>query len=321
MQNANKRIFLSILFGLCLPWCVTLLLVENQQKTDNITESTMAAMETVQEKHAVIHVLFDGTATQMRLEDYLVGVLLGELPADFSMEAKKAQAVVARTYTLRTVQMKNKHSDHAVCTDSNCCQSYISPVQYLENGGTQSALDEATQAVQQTKDVVLTYAGQLIDATYFSCSGGTTETALAVWGSDVPYLQSVTSPGEEIAAHYTDTVKFTLQDFQSRLGVTLNGDHTSWIRDIKYTDGGGVASVTIGERTFTGTQLRSQLQLRSTAFAMTPVGNSIVITTKGFGHRVGMSQYGAQAMALSGNDYEAILRHYYSGAELEERTA
>ena len=321
MKQSNKHILLSIFLGLIMPWCVTLLLVENHQKTDNITESTMAAMETVQEKHATIHVLFDGTATQMRLEDYLVGVLLGELPGDFHMESKKAQAVVARTYTLRTVQMKDKHANHAVCTDSTCCQSYVAPQQYLENGGTQEVLEEAIQAVQETKDVVLTYAGELIDATYFSCSGGATETALAVWGSDVPYLQSVKSPGEEIAVHFTDTETFTKKDFQARLGIDLNGEIAKWFGEKEYTAGGGVAKMTIGGRSFTGTELRSKLGLRSTAFSITAVGNSIIITTKGFGHRVGMSQYGAQAMAVSGSDYKTILQHYYSGTTLEERTA
>ena len=322
MKNANRNILLSIFLGLLLPWCMAMLLVKDHRQADAPQPTTHATGETVPTAGDVmINVLFDGVGTQMRLEDYLTGVLLGELPGDFHMEAKKAQAVVARTYTLRTVIMKNKHPDQAVCTNSNCCQSYVAPQQYLENGGSQAVLDAAVQAVQHTEGIVLTYAGELIDATYFSCSGGATETALAVWGSDVPYLQSVKSPGEEIATHYTDTVTFTIQKFQALLGVKLSDDPSTWLGEAEYTTGGGVAKLAIGGQSFTGTELRSKLGLRSTAFTMTAVGNSIVITTKGFGHRVGMSQYGAQAMALSGSDYKTILQHYYSGAILEERTA
>ncbi len=318
MKNSWKQALFAIFMGIVVPWCVVMLAAPDAPQSEITNQTTAPSPETAPSADVLINVLFDGEVTEMPLDDYLVGVLIGELPGDFHLEAKMAQAVVARTYTMRTVRLKDKHPNDAVCTDSACCQSYIAPAEFLKQGGSSETVDSAVQAVGQTNGMVLTYAGELIDATYFSCSGGTTETALAVWGSDVPYLQSVSSPGEEIATHYTDTVKFTVKEFQSLLGVELKGDPAIWFGDIAYTDGGGVAALTIGGKAYSGTELRSALGLRSTAFTITAVGNSIMITTKGFGHRVGMSQYGAQAMALAGSGHEQILLHYYSGAVLEQ---
>ena len=165
---------------------------------------------------------------------------------------------------------------------------------------------------------MLTYQGKLIEATYFSCSGGRTEDALAVWGEDVPYLQSVESPGEEGAAHYVDTVSFTASEFCEKIGKELPGIPAEWIGTIRYTAGGGVETIYIGDEPYSGTQLRSMLNLRSTAFLITAAGDTVTITTKGYGHRVGMSQYGADAMAVQGCSYEEILAHYYPGTKLQQ---
>ena len=250
------------------------------------------------------------------MEAYLVGVVLAEMPSDFEPEALKAQAVAARTYTRKAGLTGGKHGDGSVCTDAACCQAWISPEEYLTRGGTEEGLERVRTAVYATAGEVLTYEGELIEATYFSCSGGRTEDAVAVWGADFPYLQSVSSPGEEAAAHYRDTVIFTPVKFQKLLGVTLQGQPDTWFGEVKHTDGGGVAEMVIGGKCYTGTQLRSVLGLRSTAFAVTAGESDIVITTRGYGHRVGMSQYGADAMAVAGSSYEEILAHYYPGTVL-----
>jgi stage II sporulation protein D len=260
----------------------------------------------------------DGKTVEMELDDYLTGVLLGELPASFHTQAKMAQAVVARTYTLRTIGVKQVHPG-AVCTDSTCCQAYRDPAEYVASGGSQEAVDSARQAVLDTTGQVLTYAGALIDATYFSCSGGRTEDAVAVWGADIPYLQGVDSPGEENAAHYSDTLRFTPDAFRHALGISLPGDPSGWFGTVRYTQGGGVDTMTIGGTAYTGTRLRTLLGLNSTAFRVQVKDGFIEITTKGHGHRVGMSQYGADAMARSGSTYREILNHYYTGTELEKR--
>lgn len=262
----------------------------------------------------MIAVLTDRGLTQMPREAYIAGVLLAELPADFETQTKMAQAVVARTYALRTARKDGKHSG-SVCTDSACCQGYIGFDAYLESGGSEEAVESARQAAQETRGQVLTYEGDLIEATYFSCSGGYTEDAAAVWGADVPYLQAVQSPGEEQASHYTDTVQLSLADFAAALNLTKQ--KAAQLGPVSYTEGGGVASMRIGGKEFTGTQLRGLLSLRSTAMQITVVGDTVTITTRGFGHRVGMSQYGADAMAVLGSSYAEILSHYYPGTVIE----
>ena len=265
--------------------------------------------------------LGDGQIEEMSLESYLCGVVLGEMPASFAPEALKAQAVVARTYTLKRHTNNPKHDCNAVCTDPACCQAYCTQEDYLAAGHTQQDLQKVAQAVEQTCPQVLTYEGELIDATYFSCSGGRTEAAVAVWGRNVPYLQSVDSPGEESARVYLQEEIFDRDTLSAMLGVCLETPPESWFSGITYTDGGGVETATVGGTVFSGTQLRALLGLRSTAFTVTAGEDSITVTTRGYGHRVGMSQYGAQAMAESGSTYREILSHYYPGTTLENRTA
>ena len=256
----------------------------------------------------------DGNLEEMDMDAYLVGVVLAEMPSTFHQEAKKAQAVAARTYARKAWVTGGKHADGSVCAEPGCCQAWLSGEEYLARGGSEEAMAEAKEAVDATSGLVLTYGGVLIEATYFSCSGGSTEDAVAVWGADFPYLRAVESPGEENAAHYTDTVSFTVGELEDRLGVKLQGN---WLGDIRYTQGGGVDTAVMGGKTFTGKTLRSVLGLRSTAFDLEISGDRVTITTSGFGHRVGMSQYGADAMAVSGSSFAEILAHYYPGTTLE----
>ena len=210
----------------------------------------------------------------------------------------------------------SKHDDADICTDPGCCQGYKSPDAYLSAGGSESAVEKVRLAVLETNGLVLRYDGQLIDATYFSCSGGTTEDAVAVWGQDVPYLQAVESPGEEDAPRFTDSVEFSSSEFAEKLGLSAAGDPAGWFGAVEYTEGGGVDTMVIRGKRFTGPQLRSKLGLRSTALEISVAGKTITVTTRGFGHRVGMSQYGAQAMAQAGESFQSILAHYYTGTEL-----
>lgn len=258
----------------------------------------------------------NGTVERMGMDMYLTGVLLGEMPADFDEEALKAQAIVARTYAQKRMQTGNKHIQGSVCQVASCCQSYCSPSAYLQKGGKQETVDKFHNAVVSTTGQVLTYQDQLIEATYFSCSGGKTEDALAVWGSQIPYLQAVDSPGEENATHYKDHIQFTATEFISLLAINPTGVPVTWVGNVTYTAGGGVDTIVIAGKTFRGVDLRQKLGLYSTAFSIVPVGDTVHIYTKGFGHRVGMSQYGAEAMAVSGSDYTRILSHYYPGTEL-----
>lgn len=259
-----------------------------------------------------------GNVHNMEMGEYLTCVVLCEMPANFEPEALKAQAVVARTYALRRQKKGSKHPNGDICMDASCCQGYISVEEYLASGGQKDAVDKIRSAVEETEGEVLLYDGELIEATYFSCSGGLTEDASAVWGSDIPYLQATESPGEEKATHYTDTVQYSTEEFADRLGRSIETSPSSWIENVTYTAGGGVENMRICGVDYPGTELRSLLGLRSTAFRLSIVGDTVTITTKGYGHRVGMSQYGADAMAVQGKTYEEILKHYYQGVELSQ---
>lgn len=325
MNQFWKELALSILLGMVVPALLLQGAVTVFGREQDQIAQLVEPLPTVQPTTApvlpasTLTVLVregDPEPVRMNLDDYLTGVVLGEMPASFEVEALKAQAVVARTYALKASLTGGKHGDGSVCTQSVCCQSYISPEQYLSGGGTQESLNKIRQCVQETSDLVLTYDGTLIEATYFSCSGGSTEDAVAVWGTDFPYLRATESPGEENATHFTDASYFSASDFCSKLGLALTGSPLEWLGNARHTAGGGVAEMEICGTSFTGTQLRQLLGLHSTAITMTADEQGIHVQTRGYGHRVGMSQYGADAMAVSGSTFDQILAHYYVGTSL-----
>lgn len=324
MKRGIKELLVAVLLGGVIPFAafrITEVWVKKHhtpEETPPVTQQTEAT-QTPQSSQQMIPVLKgDGTVQNMDLEEYLTGVVLAEMPSEFESEALKAQAVVARTYALKRTTTGNKHPENAVCTDPACCQAYREQEEFLEAGNSEEQLQKVRRAVQQTKGQVLTYNGNLIEATYYSCSGGRTEDAQAVWGAEIPYLQSVESPGEENASHYIDTVQFSTTEFCRLLDRELPENPETWIGTVTYTAGGGVDRIVIADQEYQGTQLRQLLSLRSTAFVITAAGDTVTITTKGYGHRVGMSQYGAEAMALTGNDYAHILAHYYPGTLLQQ---
>lgn len=317
-----KEIIIALMLGLVFP-SILYSFVDKQKGKEpaDVTQGTQIADTSADVTIIDVGVLMgNGTVEVMPLEDYLVSVVLREMPAEFEVEALKAQAVVARTYTLRRMEAGGKHADAAVCTDPSCCQGYYDQTEYMASGGTQALLDKVIAAVESTANEVVVYDDALIDATYFSCSGGRTEDALAVWGSDIPYLQSTESPGEEGASHYIDTVSFSTAVFAEKLDLDVGTQPQNWLGSIEYTNGGGVAQIQICGKSFEGTEIRQKLGLRSTAFIISVVGDTVTITTKGYGHRVGMSQYGADAMAVQGKTYQDILSHYYQGTDLIEYT-
>lgn len=287
-----------------------------QYKEDIPTEMEKESQIDDSGKRFCIKVKEKDKIVDMELEEYIAGVVMGEMPASFEMEALKAQAVATRTYTLRKILKQGKHKDAHVCTDASCCQAYISRTDYLSLKGTDDDAEKIEAAVRSTESEVLTYDGELIEATYFSCSGGITEDAVAVWGTSVPYLESVISPGENQSEHFETERIFAINEFLSALG--LSASNTLDNRDITltYTDGNGVETMTLYGETYTGTQVRKLLNLPSTAFSVNVEGNEISILCKGYGHRVGMSQYGADAMAVNGSTYDEILLHYYKGTSL-----
>ena len=262
-----------------------------------------------------------GAVESISMREYLTCVALSELYADFSDETFKAQVVAARTIALATAQ-KHKHSDCDICADPSCCQAChtVDALRQKLGASFDAAWERAEDAVIDTDGEVLRYVGKLCEATYFSSSGGRTEAAVAVWGGDVPYLQSVDSPGEEETRAYASTVTVSAEKAREILtaaGATLPADPAAWIGEMTRTAGGGVATIVIGGVRFSGTQIQRLFGLASTNFTVAASTDALTFSVRGSGHRVGMSQFGAEAMAQQGKTYREILTHYYTGASIE----
>ena len=263
------------------------------------------------------------------LEEYVLRVTAAEMPASFAEEALKAQSVAARTYTARKMaSLGGKPCGKGgadVCTDSTCCQAYRTREELSEKWGNSADMyfDKLSGAVSATRGVILTYNGKPIEALFHSSSGGMTEDAANVFGGDAPYLKSVSSPGEEGFSHYSATVSFTRKQFANAVNAAIKGADISknkleeQVKILSKSESGRVTRLQLGGKTVTGRELRQALGLNSTAFTIEISPERVVVSTRGYGHGVGMSQYGAEAMAQRGADYKEILLHYYTGAEIE----
>ena len=264
-------------------------------------------------------VLHEGKIVSMSLYRYVLGALLGEMPTSFEQEALKAQATACRTYALRQY-LHRKHDSAAVCTEPGCCMNWVDPDEFLVNYG-KDTFERAQTAVRDTDAVAIWYLDEPICATFFSCACGRTEDASAVWGGEVPYLRSVESadPGAPYAA---DSVFVSFEEFAAILQAenemaVFPEDGSGWIGEASYTNGGGVDTWELGGCIYTGVQLRRLFGLRSTDFSIDLTEDGVLFTTHGFGHRVGLSQYGANAMAEEGRDYAEILQWYYTGTVIK----
>ena len=252
----------------------------------------------------------DGRVVSLELEDYVTGVVGAEMPALFSSEALKAQAVIARTYALKANSMGQ------VLSDNESTQSYKDngELASLWGGNYSSYYSKIKDAVNSTKGVYLTYNGNYIEAVYHSTSNGRTEDSSNVWGNYYPYLVSVDSVYDNTNPSFSISKSFSYSDLSSKLGIGVNS--SSEFNILGYTSGGRVSSISIDGNQFSGVSFRSMLGLRSADFDIVKNDDGVVITTRGYGHGVGMSQYGANGMGKAGYSYQDILLHYYPGVSL-----
>lgn len=252
----------------------------------------------------------NGEVLTIGLEDYLVGVVSAEMPASFNDEALKAQAVIARTYTRKLI------NSGRIITDNVSTQVYKSDAELknMWNANYEKYYNKVKNAVLSTKSKCVTYNGELIDAVYHSTSNGYTQDAVFVWGNSVPYLKTVTSPWDTSASTFIRNTDISFNELSSKLGFDFN--QNTIIEIISKDESGRVSKVKVGDKEFTGVELRNVIGLRSADFDVTRNSSSITFTTRGYGHGVGMSQYGANGMANSGYTYEQILKYYYSGVEI-----
>ncbi|MEE0866967.1 MAG: stage II sporulation protein D [Clostridia bacterium] len=302
-----------VLAALIMPLCVFFIINEDKPKTETSDSRTIS-----------IYFKDENAVRQMDIEEYLTGVVAAEVPASFEEEAIKAQAVAARSYAVyRAKEVNPDHPNAAVCTDYTHCKAYKTTEKAREDWGEKAEEYEKKihDAVYSTRGEVLTYDGDVALTVFHSQSaGGRTENSADVWGGKVPYLVSVESHGEENAPNFFSSKDMTFEEFvnalqKSRPGVQINSYKD--IGSINVSDGGNVKSIEIGGEVFSGTEIRSIFSLRSSCFKITADENNVHFDVTGYGHGVGMSQYGANQMAKEGCTYEQILTHYYTGTCLD----
>lgn len=274
-----------------------------------------------------LNILVDGQLRQTNMADYLLGVVRAEMPASFELEALKAQAVAARTFVLYRMAGGGtaNHPEADACGDITCCQAYKSYEDAAQDWGEAAAEYEAKirQAVEDTDGMCVLYEGKPLLAAFHAASSQTTQDAAAVWSSSLPYLQSVETPeNEETVPNYHSSASFTASELKSRLQTALpeanlSGSPSDWFTNIQQQPGGTVTSLAVGGVPVTGGQLRSILELRSACFTISFAEDTVTFSVTGYGHGVGMSQYGANVLAAGGMDYREILTWYYTGAAVE----
>lgn len=267
----------------------------------------------------------DGTVEELTMADYLWGVVAAEMPASFEPEALKAQACAARTYTVtRQNSGSSKHPEADICADSSCCQAYVerSAAELRWGLNAEAYGQKIEEAVAETDGLGILYEDSPIQALFFSSAPGKTVDAVEVWGNPVAYLKSVDSPEGDEVPNYRSQVVLTAEEIKSKVlatypGADLSGDPSGWFGKPNCNEGGTVSSILLGGVTLTGSQVRALFSLRSAAFTVSWDGTNFAFDVTGYGHGVGMSQYGANAMAEDGKNFQEILTWYYTGTTVD----
>ena len=315
--------YLALLLAM-LPACLPSILPVNETapaRTESAGQTMSAPIGTAAAETVLLR-LPDGGVCEMDMQEYLVGVVAAEMPAAFEPQALRAQAVAARTYALYCAEA-HKHGAAQICTDPGCCQAYAADSALRANWGAdyETNLARIRAAVEATDGEYLSYGGAPVFAAFHSSSAGATEESAAIWNAR-PYLISVPSPETaEQVPNYQSSVRCWRLDFRDTLlrahpECDFSGEPEGWIGETERDASGRVAAVTLGGVRIRGTELRQLFALRSTAFTLSFSGGIFTFHVTGFGHGVGMSQYGANTLAASGWDYRAILAHYYPGTVL-----
>lgn len=268
-----------------------------------------------------------GEVEQLDIDEYLYGVVSAEMPAYFELEALKAQAVVARTYTIYKIKNNGgKHIEADICDDSSCCQAWISKEDRFARWDLEvqeEYWNNVVTAVDSTAGQIITYEGEPINAFFHSNSGGNTEIPLNVWGgSGYPYLQVVSTVGEDAYSQYSSEVEITKEELIEKIKAVhtefqIDFSQPDAIQILEYTESGRVKNIKFGNVNLSGVEARTIFGLKSSNFTVEQIDEGkIKFSVIGYGHGVGMSQTGADALAKQGNNYDSIIKHYYIGVEI-----
>ncbi len=315
-----KRIFAVVLAVLFAALFIPLIIVSLLSGTNKAPADTVS-----------VYIKSEDRVEDMDIDEYLKRVVSAEMPADFAVEALKAQAVAARTYlkshmdAAESGNTAEEHKGACICTDSKHCQAYITEEARRETW-TQKGIDadeawkKISDAVEDTDKLIMTYGGESVSAVFHSTSSGKTERAADVWGEDIPYLQSVESKGDLYSPKYSSEVRMSVEDFKKIAESNIDGVKwdNGFFGNIVRSGAGGIVTLDVGSVNIKGTEFRRIYDLNSTNIELTEADGNIRMNVKGFGHGVGMSQYGADYMAKQGKKFEEILKSYYTGVKLEK---
>ncbi len=303
---------------------------QNTEETQTQQQENQTSEKYDYQKYKTIKLLHVDTnqIEELNIDEYLYGVVASEMPANFEIEALKAQATVARTYTIfQIINNSAKHENADVCDDFNCCQAWISKDERFARWNAEEAesnWNKIVEAVNSTSGKIITYNGAPINAFFHSNSGGVTESSLNIWGGiDYPYLKSVETSGEDGYTQYSSEVTFSKEELLAKLkekyqDCEIDFNQENCIQITELTSSGRVKTIKFGNKEIAGTEARTILGLRSTNFTFSINGDNITFSVKGYGHGVGMSQTGADSLAKSGSNYEEIIKHFYTDVEIIE---
>ncbi len=324
-----KKILFYFLFIIILIFAIPIIFTNTFENKEEIKVNT--EIENIENNYDygeinyinLLHV-DTGNVENIKLDEYLYGVVAAEMPASYEIEALKAQAVVARTYTIYKIKNR-KHENADICDSSLCCQAWISKENRMArwDENKEEYWKKIVSAVDLTAGKYITYNNEVINALFHSNSGGKTELAINVWGGNYPYLQCVETVGEENYSTYLSEVNISKDELIQKIieknkDFVIKFEEANCIEIKEYTDSGRVKKIKIGNLEFSGIDIRNIFGLKSSNFTVDIIGDSIKFTVKGYGHGVGMSQSGSDVLAKQGKKYDEIIKYYYKDVEIHE---
>ena len=326
-----RKIFMFILCIIILIFLIPLIFTNKriQNVFSDIEEKEIEVIDYDYSKYKNIKLLHQDTnqIEEINLDEYIINVVSAEMPVDYELEALKAQAIVARTYTIYKITTSRKHENADICDKSTCCQAWISKEDRFKRWDEDKRIsnwNKIVKTVNETAGKIITYEGKPINAFFHANSGGKTQIPFYVWGgTGYPYLQVVATNGEENYSQYSSQAKFTKEEFIEKVkkeheDFEIDFEKENCIQIIERDESNRVVTVKIGNLNLSGVETRTLLGLRSANFTIEINNNEIIFKVIGYGHGVGMSQTGADALAKQGKNYEEIIKHFYTGVEIIE---
>lgn len=318
-----KKIYIYIIVFMLLVFSIPFIFTDVR-----VQETSSKANDTVLDdsSYGIIRLFHnsDGSIEELNMNEYLYGVVSAEMPASYELEALKAQAIVARTYTIYQIKNGNKHENADICDSSNCCQAWITKENRLarwEINLRDEYWNKIVEAVNSTNKQYITYDGEPINAFFHSNSGGKTELAINVWGGNLPYLQVVETVGEDAYSAYSSEVNFSKDSLIVKMrenyeDFSINFKEDNSIKILEYTESGRVKKIKIGNQEISGVEARKIFGLKSSNFNVEIIGDDIKFSVIGYGHGVGLSQSGSDVLAKQGYNCEEIIKYYYKDIEI-----